>query len=237
MAEDFTRILVVDDEPEINDLLARCLEKEGLACRVAANGYECFKMLRRDNFDLMLTDIKMLGIDGIDLIRRVKNIYPDLRIGVISAVPKKNIMDEILAMGVRDFIQKPFDLDEVIHRIHDLLPYGRIPKDRKFQTTERDKIPGQVKKVRRAANNNPAGLLYKLYYKILFWYRRELRPHFLFYQLLLLLFVAIIVGSFLIRESMIHSSETGVKEPGVYELLKRGVESIEEYNRVDRRRR
>lgn len=110
------RILIVDDEPMICEVLARRLAKEGYDCVKANNGREALHSFYKDVFSLIISDIKMPEMDGIELLRKVKAMSPDMVVILMTAYPEIDMAVEAMRLGAYDFITKPITLDLVILR-------------------------------------------------------------------------------------------------------------------------
>jgi response regulator RpfG family c-di-GMP phosphodiesterase len=108
------RILIVDDEKMICSVLARRLNREGYACVMAHNGREALSHFYKDPFSLIISDIKMPEIDGIEFLRRVREMNPKMMVIIMTAYPEIDIAVEAMRAGAHDFIIKPVDLDLVV---------------------------------------------------------------------------------------------------------------------------
>ncbi|MFB3884691.1 MAG: response regulator [Thermodesulfobacteriota bacterium] len=106
-------ILIVDDEKNIRLTLSQALQVLEMETDVAANGEEALAKLKERTFGLILLDLKMPGMDGMDVLRRVREIRPDIRIIIITAYGTIELAVEAMRLGAVDFIQKPFSPDEV----------------------------------------------------------------------------------------------------------------------------
>ena len=118
-----SQVLIVDDEPDIVNVLAEFLGEEGLDVRVAYDGRQALKALTEKTPDLLITDLMMPRMDGHTLIREVRanEALRHLPILVMSA----GILDKgLLASGVR-FVPKPFELDQMIAQVLELLGQRR----------------------------------------------------------------------------------------------------------------
>jgi DNA-binding response OmpR family regulator len=102
------RILVVDDESYIRDLIRDTLTAKGYQVGVAANGVEALDMLPRDRFDIMVTDVVMPGMEGLELVKQVKRLHPQVRIVVLTGYPRSSDIGDFLLQGADDFLPKPF---------------------------------------------------------------------------------------------------------------------------------
>lgn len=104
-------ILVVDDEVNIRTALVTILEKTGLYARGASSAEMALAMLKEAPCDLVVTDVKMPGLGGIELVRQVKTLWPDTEIVVITAYGSIEIAVEAMRLGAYDFLTKPIDRD------------------------------------------------------------------------------------------------------------------------------
>jgi DNA-binding NtrC family response regulator len=106
-------VLIVDDEKNIRLTLSQSLESMDLETNAAVNGEEALDKLREREFGLILLDLKMPGMDGIEVLRRVREIRPDIRVIIITAYGTIESAVEAMKLGAVDFIQKPFAPDEI----------------------------------------------------------------------------------------------------------------------------
>lgn len=109
-----SRILVVDDEEYIRDLVARILTVEGYSCVTAASGEEAVKLLEDNEFHLIVSDILMPGMSGLDLLTFVKSLYKEVAMVMATAVSDRKIAIDALDMGAYGYIIKPFDRNELL---------------------------------------------------------------------------------------------------------------------------
>ncbi len=107
------RILIVDDEQSMRELLSIMLRKEGFDVVTADNGESAIKAVQADIYDLVITDIRMPNIDGIDLLRAVKEISPETVVIVITAYATTETAVDALKLGAYDYITKPFKNEEI----------------------------------------------------------------------------------------------------------------------------
>ena len=106
-------ILVVDDEKNIRLTLSQCLEPLGMPVQTAVNGEEALQKLREGQFGLMFLDLKMPGMDGMDVLRRVAEKWPKIRVVIITAHGTIESAVDAMKLGAVDFIQKPFSPGEI----------------------------------------------------------------------------------------------------------------------------
>ncbi|MGQ9618969.1 MAG: diguanylate cyclase [Candidatus Aminicenantia bacterium] len=108
-----TKILVVDDEKEMRELLFDFLSSEGFAVTTANDGVEAFEIFKKENFPIVITDIRMAKMDGITLLKKIKGYSPLTTVIIITAYPSTESVKEAIFAGAYDYITKPFDLDTI----------------------------------------------------------------------------------------------------------------------------
>ncbi len=108
------RILVVDDELVVRDSLKEWLLEEGFSVSTAASGAEALEILGKEPRHLMLTDIKMPGMDGVELLQRARDLYPDLTVIMMTAYATVETAVEAIKIGARDYLVKPFDPETLV---------------------------------------------------------------------------------------------------------------------------
>jgi two-component system, OmpR family, response regulator len=116
-----SRILVVDDEPYITDLLSAALKFEGFAVEVASNGADAVALAQRTRHDLLLLDVMLPDITGTDVCRRLRDSGIDTPVLFLTA--RDGTEDKVigLTVGADDYVTKPFSLDELVARIRAVL--------------------------------------------------------------------------------------------------------------------
>jgi DNA-binding NtrC family response regulator len=107
------RMLVVDDEKSVRDLLAEYLNEYGYEVTCAANGQDALKIYQQGHFDIILSDLNMAPIDGLELLNKVKEINSDAIFIMITGYPSITSSIEAIKKGARDYITKPFNIDEI----------------------------------------------------------------------------------------------------------------------------
>jgi two-component system response regulator HydG len=114
-------VLVVDDEASILEALSKVLAKEGLTVVTAANGREALEVVRRQPIDLMITDLRMPGMGGDDLLKAVKAITPEVEVVVMTAYGTVEVAVEAMKRGAYDFIAKPLKRAAVVTTVRKAL--------------------------------------------------------------------------------------------------------------------
>ena len=134
------KLLIVDDEQGMRDLLSIMLRKQGYEVDVAESGEEAISRVTREEYDLLVTDISMPGLDGLTVLRRVREIAPELPTILITAYASTESAIEALKLGAYDYIVKPFDVEEFKIVISHTLERKRLEKENRFL---RDELQGQ----------------------------------------------------------------------------------------------
>ncbi len=106
-------ILIIDDEKSLLDLLTVVFKKEGYAVKTAPTAAGGFEILSKQDVDLVVTDIKMPGADGMDVLRYTRENLPDLPVILITAYGSIAQAVEALKAGALDYVVKPFDVEEL----------------------------------------------------------------------------------------------------------------------------
>jgi len=123
------RILVVDDEAQLRGLFERILRNEGYEVRCASSGDEALKLLETEWFDLVVTDLKMPGMDGMELLAKGKLVSPTLPFIVLTAFGKGRSAVAAVKEGAYDYLVKPFDIEELKLVIKKALELHRLTRE------------------------------------------------------------------------------------------------------------
>lgn len=113
-------ILLVDDEDHLQEVLGLLLELDGHKVTTAYSGNEALEKARDHSFNLVITDLKMPGMSGMEVVRAFKEKNPDVRIIMITGYPTEETEAEARKLGVDDYLTKPFHMEkmrEVIDRV------------------------------------------------------------------------------------------------------------------------
>jgi diguanylate cyclase (GGDEF)-like protein len=121
----FYRILIADDEELVRNFLVSLFSKYGHSCETAKDGIEALEIIKKNSFDSAVIDIVMPLMDGITLARELVNLHPDLPIMVMTGHADEHSAESAIAAGAREFIKKPFSIDEFILR------FGKMMRDHK----------------------------------------------------------------------------------------------------------
>lgn len=109
-----SRILVVDDERDVCEILLRWLRAEGYECSMAFSGEEALRALRANRFELVLSDIMMPGMSGIDLLQIMKPLFPDVAVLMVTAVDDTSTGALAVELGAYGYLIKPFTRNEIL---------------------------------------------------------------------------------------------------------------------------
>ncbi|AFM25791.1 HD domain-containing phosphohydrolase [Desulfomonile tiedjei] len=120
------KVLLVDDEPFICDLLSRWLTSEGYLCTTSLSGESALELLAKETYHLVLSDIRMPGMSGLDLLKIVTKSFPDAAVIVVTAVDEQKTAIKTLKSGAYGYIVKPFDKSEILVNIANALERRRV---------------------------------------------------------------------------------------------------------------
>jgi two-component system response regulator PilR (NtrC family) len=120
------KILVVDDEQSLREVLSIMLKRTGYAVTSVADGEEAIELLNRDIFDLVITDLRMPKIDGLEVLRAAKSASPETVVLIITAFASADSAVEAMKQGAYDYLTKPFQVDEVQLIIRNALEKRRL---------------------------------------------------------------------------------------------------------------
>ncbi len=123
------RILVVDDDPEMCDLLSEVLSSEGFSVLTIDQSVEASKILRREEFDALVTDLEMKGLKGLDLLEETKKVAPLTPVIIMTAFGTIESAIQAMKMGAYDYITKPFQTDEVVLTVKKALENRMLKKE------------------------------------------------------------------------------------------------------------
>jgi DNA-binding NtrC family response regulator len=111
------KVLLVDDEEQFLDALSQRLETRGIKVDSVTSGEDAVKKVEDQNFDAIMVDLAMPGIDGIETLKRIKEKRPDLEIIMLTGHGTVKSGIEAMKLGAEDFLEKPVDLNELLAKI------------------------------------------------------------------------------------------------------------------------
>jgi two-component system response regulator (stage 0 sporulation protein F) len=107
------KLLIVDDQYGIRLLLHEIFKKEGYEVFQAANGFQAIDIVIKDCPDLVILDMKIPGMDGVEILKRIKEINKDIKVILMTAYGELDIIEEAKKLGALQYFPKPFDIDEI----------------------------------------------------------------------------------------------------------------------------
>ena len=145
-------ILVVDNEVMIQRQIKSMLEGMGWACEVASNASEALKILNRHNFDMVISDIDMPEMDGIQLMKKVKESFPDLDFIIMTGHSHDYTYVDIINDGAADYLNKPFEAKELKARMGRIIREKRILNELKKSNEQLEKAIAKTNEMAAEAN-------------------------------------------------------------------------------------
>lgn len=114
MSDEANKILVVDDSPQVCKALGDVLQASGYLARTAPSAERALQIIETDHFDLVITDLKMSGMNGMDLAKKIFERMPGVPVVILTGFGDMDAVISALRSGVADFLKKPFSIDEVL---------------------------------------------------------------------------------------------------------------------------
>ncbi len=147
-APDARRVVIVDDEPRLRQVLVRLMARDGFACADVGDAEAALAALEAAPATLLLSDLRLPGIDGVELLRRVRDRWPDTAVVMISAVADVEVAVGCLALGAMDYLTKPFHLEEVRARVGQALERRRlVVENRAYQRHLEARVAEQARRL------------------------------------------------------------------------------------------
>jgi DNA-binding NtrC family response regulator len=120
-------ILVVDDERDVREGLGRLLEMEGYDVTIAENGLVAIDRAKERCFDLVITDLRMPGLGGVETLKGLKQLHPRMPVIVVTAYASDETAARCIREGAYGYVMKPFELDHLLRVIEEAVPTGKAP--------------------------------------------------------------------------------------------------------------
>ena len=134
------RILIVDDELIVREILTRSLTAEGYDCRAAASAEEAEDLLRAESFPLLICDIRLPGKSGIDLLAAVRHERPDMAVVMLTALDDRQTAARALQLGAYGYVTKPFDQNDLFFSVANALDRRRASLENRAQERRLEQI-------------------------------------------------------------------------------------------------
>src|SRR5512147_3186000 len=146
------RILIVDDEEAIREIVASMLTIAGYRCQQACSGVEALAILESgEQFELMLSDLMMAELDGIGLLERTKERYPDMPVVMVTAVHDISVALTAIRNGAYDYLLKPFEREQLLNTVRRALENRRLKlENRAYQTNLEALVAQRTEQLRQA---------------------------------------------------------------------------------------
>ncbi len=143
------KILIVDDEPVIRDLLSRILTREGYCCSTSTNGESAIELLEGSEFHLVVSDIMMPGISGLDLLKVIRNRFLDVAVLLVTGINDRTTGIEALELGAYGYLIKPFQLNDALIGVANALERRRLTLiSRKHEEILEKRVQERTREVR-----------------------------------------------------------------------------------------
>ena len=138
------KILVVDDETHIRDLLAQKLTSSGFETDTAKDGFDALKLIHQNGYRLVLSDVNMPGLSGLQMLEYLKRLNPDIPVVMLSAVKDISTLRHAVREGAYDYLLKPCDYDELLKTVKRGLERARLVKEnRDYQVKLEERVADQ----------------------------------------------------------------------------------------------
>lgn len=118
------KILIVDDDPRLQTLMQHLLASKGHDCSVAENGEDALKSAKEHAFDLVITDLRMRTMNGMELLKELKSLHPDVPVIMVTAYASDDTTFEAVKLGVFDYLEKPFRIADLVKVVNRALAAG-----------------------------------------------------------------------------------------------------------------
>jgi response regulator RpfG family c-di-GMP phosphodiesterase len=147
MAEPRT-CLIVDDEPRLRQVLMHLMSSDGFTCLEAGNGLDALAQLAATDVTLVLSDLRMPKMGGMELLRELRLLYPDVAVVMITAVADVEVAVSCLALGASDYVIKPYQLEDVRARVRQALEKRQlILENRDYQERLEERVTVQARRL------------------------------------------------------------------------------------------
>jgi putative two-component system response regulator len=145
-----TRVLIVDDEPYVREILRRWLEAEGYQCVQAENAENALEVLQAGEFHLLISDIRMPGMSGLEMLVRLRSLLPDVAVIMVTAVDDRATAVTALELGAYGYVIKPFGRNEVLINVVNALERRRMDlAGRDYQQLLEEEVQERTAEIQR----------------------------------------------------------------------------------------
>lgn len=127
---DSIKVLLVDDEGEYLDTLVKRLKKRNILASGVESGEKALEALETREIDVVLLDVKMPGMDGIETLREIKRRYPLVEVIMLTGHASLEVAVEGMELGAFDYLMKPISIDEILYKVEDAQQKRRLHRDK-----------------------------------------------------------------------------------------------------------
>ena len=120
------KVLVAEDEKLLRLMIARLLQASGYIVHTCGDGLQAIELLGKEFFELVVTDMKMPGATGMDVLRKTRKIQPHAKVIIITGTPSSEVLLEVKKEGAYAYLRKPFDLNHFLSILQDAVEYSRL---------------------------------------------------------------------------------------------------------------
>src|SRR3990172_4446644 len=142
---EFKRILIVDDEPLMRDFLVETLQRKKYVVEAVGNGAQALELAKSEFYDLVITDIRMPEVSGMQVLEEIKKMNPDTEVVVITAFGTIENAVGAMKLGAYDYITKPFSADEIEIVVDRALERQRLRDENRSLRNDRNQLRIQLK--------------------------------------------------------------------------------------------
>ncbi len=133
-------VLLVEDEPNMAKGLEMLMNEEGYNVDLAVTGQDALNTIGTEKFDLMVADLRLPDIDGMQVIERMKGIHPDTKVIIITGFPSVSSAVKAVKIGVSDYLRKPFTSDEFLNAVSDVITVKKPSMEQLITETEKERL-------------------------------------------------------------------------------------------------
>jgi response regulator RpfG family c-di-GMP phosphodiesterase len=145
------QVLIVDDDLALRKILSVMLTQSAFLCRTAASGEEALSLLARQPFDVVISDLRMPGISGMDLLIEVRARYPGLAFLMVTGEDETRVGVRAMQLGADDYLLKPFDADVVLGSLHRALQKKKLEREvQEYRLHLEEMVSERTKQLRSA---------------------------------------------------------------------------------------
>lgn len=123
-------ILVVDDEPDFKETVVKRLIDRGYEAYGADNGYKCLEVLEQNDMDIVILDVKMPGMDGLEVLKRIKLKWPLVEVIMLTGHASVESGIQGMELGAFDYVMKPYKLEDLVQKIEHAYERKRIQQNK-----------------------------------------------------------------------------------------------------------